>query len=107
DIETKNLRDQAEDENVFAFVLRRSAERFDGEPGDRHADVNETFVIKVWLDVIRVVKEDAALFQKADVVLITMLIERDQEVGFISRGKNFTRADPDLEDRRSTGDGGG
>ena len=32
---------------------------------------------------------------------------RNQEVGFISRGKNFTRAHADLEDRRSTGDGGG
>ena len=32
DIEIENFRDQAEDENVFALVLGRAAERFDREP---------------------------------------------------------------------------
>ena len=31
DIEIKNLRDQAEHENVFALVLGGAAERFDGQ----------------------------------------------------------------------------
>ena len=107
DIEMENFRDQTEDENVFAFVLRRSAERFDGQSGDRHADVNETFVVEVRLDVIRIVKQDAALFQKADVVLVTVLIKRDEEIGFIARGEDFAGAHADLENRRSAGDGGG
>ena len=98
DIEIKNLRDQAEDKNVFAFVFRRPAQRLNRQSGDRHADVNETFVVKVRLDVVGIVKQDPAIFQKADVVLITVLIERNQEIGFISRGKNFTRAHADLED---------
>ena len=60
---SKISRDQTEDENVFALVLGRAAERFDGQPGDRNADVNETFVVGVRLDVIGIVKEDAALFR--------------------------------------------
>ena len=106
DIEMENFRDQAEDENVFALVLRRSAERFDGQSGDRHADVNETFVVEVRLDVVGIVKQDAAFFQKADVVLVTVLIKRDEEIGFVARGEDFARADADLEDRRPAGDGG-
>ncbi len=100
DVEIENLRDQAEDENVFALVLRRPAERFDRQAGDRHADVNETFVVEVRLDVVRIVKQDAAFFQKVDVVLVTVLIKRDEEIGFIARRKHFARAHADLEDRR-------
>ena len=107
DIEMKNLRDQAEDENVFALVLGRAAERFDGQAGDRHADVNETFVVEVRLDVVGIVKQDAALFQKVDVVLVTVLIKRDEEIGFVAGGENFARADADLENRRTAGDRGG
>ena len=107
DIEIEYLRDQTEDENVFAFVLRRPAQRFDGQSGDRHTDVNETFVVEVRLDVVRIVKQNAALFQKADVVLVTVLIERDEEIGFVARGEDFARAHADLEDRRAAGDSGG
>jgi hypothetical protein len=80
----ENFRDQAEDENVFALVLGRAAERFNGQAGDRHADVNETFVVEVRLDVVRIVKQDAALAEKIDVVLVTVLIKRDQKIGFIT-----------------------
>ena len=44
DVEMENFRDQAEDENVLALILGGSAERLDGEAGDRDADVNEAFV---------------------------------------------------------------
>ena len=106
DIEIENLRDQPEDENVFALVLRGAAERFDGQAGDRHADVNETFVVEVWLDVIGIVKQDAAFFQKVDVVLVTVLIKRDEEVGFVARRRTSPDAHADLENRRPAGDGG-
>ena len=66
------------------FVFRRAAEGFDGETGDRHADINETFVVEIWLDVVRIVEQHAAFAQKAYMILITVLIERDQEVGFIA-----------------------
>ena len=71
-----------------------------------HADVDEPFVVEVRLDVIRIVKEDAAVFQEADVVLVAVLVKGDEEIGFVARGKNFAGADADLENRRPAGDGG-
>ena len=56
DVETKNFRNQTEDENVFASVLGRAAERFHRQPCDRNADIHETFVVEVRLDVVRIVK---------------------------------------------------
>ena len=107
DVEMENFRDQAEDENVFALVLGGAAERFDGEAGDRHADVNEAAVIEIGLDVIGIVKEHAALFQKADVVLVAVLIKRDEEIGFVAGGEDFAGAHADLENGGAAGDGGG
>ncbi len=83
-IEIENFRDQSEHENVFAFVFSGAAERFDGEAGDRHADINETFVVEVRLDVVRIVKQHATFAQEIDVVLVTVLIKRDQEIGFVA-----------------------
>src|SRR5207244_3325356 len=107
DIEMKNFRDQTEDENVFAFVLRRSAKSFDGQSCDWHADVNKTFIVEVRLDVVGIVKEHAAIFQEADVVLVAVLIKRDEEIGFVAGGEDFAGAHADLEDRRAAGNGGG
>src|SRR2546430_5519895 len=45
---------------------------------------NKTFVVEVRLDVIRIVKQHAAFAQKIEVVLITVLIKRDEEIGFIA-----------------------
>ena len=102
----ENLRDQSEDENVFALVLRGSTERFDRQSGDRHPDVNEALIVEIGLDVIRIIKKNAAFLEKADVVLITMLIKRDQEIRFITRRKHFARAHAHLENRRPARDGG-
>ena len=105
-VEIENLRDQSENENVFAFVLGRPAERLNREAGNRHADINETFIVQVWLDVIRIVKQDAAFAQKADVVLVTVLVKRDQEIGFVTRRQHFTGTDAHLENGRATGNRG-
>ena len=59
------------------------------------------------LDVIGIVKENAAFFQEADVVLVTVLIKRDEEIGFVARGEDFARAHAHLENRRAAGDRGG
>ncbi len=106
DIEMENFADEAEDENVLALVLGGAAERFDGEASDRNADVNETFVVEIRLDVIRIVKQDAAFLKKIEVVLITVLVKRDEKVGFVAGRKDFARADADLENRRAAGNGG-
>src|SRR5207237_9992867 len=105
-IKMKNLRDQAEDENVFALVFGRAAECFDCQSGNGYADINKTFVVEVGLDVVRIVKQDAAFFEKVDVVLITVLIKRDEKIVFVTGRQNFARAHPDLEDRRAARDGG-
>src|SRR5436190_7707601 len=107
DVEVENFRDQPENENVFALVLGGAAERFDGEPGDRHADVNETFVVEVGLDVIGIVKKNAALFQKPDVVLVAVLVKRHEEIGFVAGRQDFASAHADLENGWTAGDGGG
>src|SRR6266550_3974800 len=51
-VEIENFRDQTEDENIFAFVFGGAAERFDRQTCDRHADVNETFIVEVRLNVV-------------------------------------------------------
>src|SRR5882724_565596 len=107
DVEVENFRDQAEDENVFALVLGGAAERFDGEAGDGDADVDETFVVKVGLNVIGIVKENAAVFQEPDVVLVAVLIKRDEEIGFVAGRQHFAGAHADLENGWAAGDGGG
>src|SRR3984893_10526335 len=84
DVETKNFRDQTENKNVFAFVLGCSAKRFNRQTCDRDADIHKTFVVEVRLDVVRIVKQHAAFLEKVDVVLITVLIKRDEKVGFIA-----------------------
>src|SRR6202011_4347891 len=106
DIETKNFRDQTENENIFTLVLGGSAQRFHRQAGDRHADVNETLVVEVRLNVVRIVKQDTAFFEKVDVVLITVLIKSDKKVGFITGRKNFARAHAHLENRRLARNGG-
>ena len=77
DIEAENFRDETEDEDVFAFVFGGAAERFDRQSGNGHADINETFVVEVWLNVVRIVKQHAAFFQEIEMVLVTVLIKRD------------------------------
>ena len=84
-VEIENLRDQPENKNVFAFVLCGAAQRFDGQTGDRHADINESLIVEVRLDVVGIVKQDAAFAQKMDVILVTMLVKRDEKVGFVTR----------------------
>ena len=39
-------------------------------------------------------------------VLVTVLIKRDQKIGFITGGQHFARTDAHLENRRTTGDRG-
>ena len=56
--------------------------------------------------MIAIVETNAAFPQGADVVFITMLVEGDEEICFITCGENFPATDVNLEDRRPAGDGG-
>ena len=46
----KNAREQSEDKNIPSLILSRSAERFDGQPGDGNAHMNE--LLLVWVGLI-------------------------------------------------------
>src|SRR5438105_6252937 len=105
-VETKNFRDQTENENVFALVLGGPTERFHSQAGDGHADINETFVVEVRLNVVRIVKQHAAFFEKVNVVLLTVLIKRDQKIGYVTGREHFTRAHADVKNGRAAGNGG-
>src|SRR5205823_4279890 len=96
-VEIENLRDQSEHENVFALVLRGAAQRFDRKAGDGNTDVDETFVVKVRLDVVRIVKQDPAFAQKMEVVLIAVLIKCDEKIGLVACRQHFARTDAYLE----------
>ena len=101
-VEIENLRDQPENEDVFAFVLRGAAKRLDGQTCDWHADVNEPLVIEIWLNVVRIVEQHAAVAQETDVVLVTVLVKRDQKIGFVACRQHFTGTDAYLENGRTT-----
>src|SRR5437868_13525064 len=59
-IEAENFRDKTEDENILALVLGCAPECLNGQSGNRNAHVNETFVVEIRFDIIRIVKEDPA-----------------------------------------------
>ena len=58
------------------------------------------------LDVVGIIKHDAALFERADVVFVGMLVKRQQHVGLVARAQHFARADAHLENGRPAGNGG-
>src|SRR5262245_66240430 len=93
DVEIENLRDQPENENVLAFVLGRAAQRFDGQTSDGDADVHETFVVQIRLDVIGIVKQDAAGEREMGVVLITVLKKSDEKSGYITFRDTYTETE--------------
>ena len=98
--------DQAEDEDVLAAVLGGAADGLDGGAGDGDADVADAaLVLEVRLDVVGVVDADAAVAERADVVVVAVLVEGDQEVGLVAGGEDLARAEVDLEDGRAAGDG--
>ena len=106
DVEVEDAREQAEDEDVLALVLRGAADGLDGRAGHRHADVAKRLVVGVRLDVVGVVKEHAAGPEGADVRFVAVLIEGHEHVGAVAGGEDVAGAHAHLEDRRPARDGG-
>ena len=79
-------------------------ERLDGKAGDGDAEINEPFVGKIGLNLIRIVKQNPPFLQKPDMVFVAMLIERDEKIGLVAGRENLSGPDPDLEDRRPSRD---
>ena len=100
-------RDEAERVNVFALVLGRAADGFDGRAGNRNADVVIIlFPFRLRLDVVGIVKHDAAFFERADVVFVGMLVKRQQHVRLVAGAQHFARTDAHLENGRAAGNRG-
>ena len=107
-IQIKNLRQQTHRENVLALVLARAAHRLDRQARDVHADMAiHLLPLRLRRHMVRVVEHDAAGFQRADVVLVGMLVKAQQHVRIITRAQHLARADAHLEDGRPAGDRGG
>ena len=84
--------------DVFPFVLARSADGLDGAAGDGNADVPVfLFPIRVGLNVVGVIYNDAAPAHRVDMAFVGMLVKGHDHVGFIARAQDFARADADLE----------
>ena len=106
-VEVEDARDEAENVDVLALVLAGAADGFDGAAGDGNGDLGEAVVALDGCDVVGIVEEHAAGAEGTDVGVVAVLVECDEHVGAVPGGQNVAGAHADLEDRRSTGDGGG
>ena len=105
-VEFENLAQQAEHEEVLAFVLRRAAECFHRRAGHGDAEIAVVFVVRIWRDVIRIIEHPAAFAAGLEVIVVAVLIEWHEPVRFIAGAQDFPAADVDLEDGRPATDGG-
>src|SRR5208283_6016874 len=69
---------QTEDKHVLALVFGGTANRFDGQAGDRHTDGAMPRIGSVRLNLIQIVEEDAAFPESADVVVVRVLVKRNE-----------------------------
>ena len=108
EVEVEHPADQSERINVFALVASRAADRLNRQAGN--GDPNVPIFIKpllVRLNVVTVVNQNTALAQVTDVVLVGVLVERQQHVGLIAGTENVPRAETNLKDGWAAGDGRG
>ncbi len=98
---------QAQHEDVLPLVLRGSPKRLDGQPRDRNPNMDELLLVRVRLDVVGIIEQDSTIAKKANMVLVAVLMEGDEEVRFVSRREDFARSDAHLEDRGTARNRGG
>jgi len=89
-VEVEHPRQQAERVNIFALVLGRAANGFDRQRGNRNADVMIVLLpFGLRFNMIGIEKHDAAFFKRTNVVLVRVLIKREQQVGIIARAQDL------------------
>ena len=70
---------------VFALILGGSADGFDSQARDGNADVViVSLEFGFGFHVVRIVKNDAALFEGADMTFVGMLVKSEQHVSIIT-----------------------
>src|SRR5258708_6237380 len=57
--------------------------------------------------MVGIIKDNAAEFERFDMVFVAVLVKAEQHVRLVAGAKNFAAADADLENRRSAGNCGG
>ena len=107
-IQVKHLGNQAQRIEVLALVFRRAANGFDRERGNRDADmVKITLQFRLWLHMVRIIKDNAALLERRQVPFVRMLVKREQHIRLVAGAQHFARADAHLEDGGTARDRGG
>src|SRR5581483_10237567 len=85
-----------------------AADGLDGPAGDRHPHMPILpFPFRLGLHMVRIVKKNASLAQRGDVVFVGMLVEGEQNVRVVSCAQDFARANAHLEDGRTARNRGG
>jgi len=84
DFEIEETAKQSQHEDVFALFLGRTTDRFDRGTGNRNAHGNTVDARGVGRDVVAVVDEHAAFAEGANVVVETVSVEGDEEVGLVA-----------------------
>ena len=59
--------------------------------------------LRLRFHVVRIVKDDSTLFQRAHVALIRVLVKCQKHVRLIARAQDFARTDPNLKNGRAPG----
>ena len=88
----------------FPRSLAVPPERFDRGARNRNSDMTNTLVGSIRLDVIRVIKTNAAIAQRRDMAVVTVLVKRHKNVGFVAGRKHFSGSEVHLENRRPARD---
>src|SRR5262245_53185146 len=89
-VKVEHTRDETECINVLTLILGRTTNGFNRQARNWNAHV-VIFLLPfgLWLDMVGIVKSDAALLERGDVVFVGMLIESEEHVGFIPGAQNF------------------
>ena len=99
--------EQTENKDVFPSRFGASANRFDSCRSEGDSDVDDPTLVFQFFNIIAIVKADASIFESVKMTIIGMLVKRDQGIGAISGVEDLSRAEVDLKNRRSAGDGAG
>jgi hypothetical protein len=65
----------------------------------------EFLPFRLGLDMIGVVKNNPALLDRINVLLVGMLIKREQDIGFVPGTEHFAGTNPHLKNGWAPGDG--
>ena len=105
-VQVEDGADHAQHEQVLAAVARGAADGFDGGGGERHADVVDVALVLEFVDLAAVVDADAAVAQRAEVLVVAVLVEGHEHIRLIACVEHFTGAKVHLENGRPAADGG-